>query len=87
MKVPDAVPCDWLLSSDNAECEVREVCESSEALLAHSFNVHELIKMLFDRYATDHTIAICGDPSHEILQRAAAMSVKMKTHFFLRGFS
>ena len=86
-KDPGTLRYDWFLSSDKTECEVREAYESSEALLAHVFNIRELIRTLFDKYATDHSIVIYGDPSPDILQRAAAMGVKVKVHSFLQGLA
>lgn len=76
---------DWFLSGDNTECEVREAYESSEALLAHIANIREARDTLFEKYATDHFMVFYGDPSPEILQKAAAMGVKLKVFSFLHG--
>lgn len=86
-KDPGTLRYDWFLSSDKTECEVREVYESSEALLAHVLNVREHIRTLFDKFATDHSIVIYGDPSPEILQKAATMGVKVKVYSFLQGLA
>lgn len=77
-KDPGTLQYDWFLSNDKRECEVREAYESSEALFAHVINMRELIRILFDKYATDHSIVIYGNPSPEILQKAVAMGVKLE---------
>ncbi len=43
---------DWFLNSDKTECKIREAYESSEALLAHMFNLREPLGILFEQYAT-----------------------------------
>ena len=75
---------DWFLNSDNTECEIREVYESSEALLAHRANLREPLGILFEQYATDHSVVIYGDPSPEVMQSAAKMW-GFKTYSFLHG--
>lgn len=40
---------DWFISSDGAECEIREIFESSEAALAHRSNLRELSLTLFEK--------------------------------------
>jgi hypothetical protein len=86
-KDPGTPQYDWFVSSDKTECEVREAYESSEALLAHTVNMRELIGILFEKYATDHSIVIYGDPSPEILQKAAAMGVGVRVYSFLQGLT
>jgi hypothetical protein len=40
---------------------------------------------LFENYAMDHSIVIYGDPPPGLLQKAAAMGVKVKVYSFLQG--
>ena len=86
-KDPGTLQYDWFLSSDKTECEVREAYESSEALLAHVANIREARETLFEKYATDHFMVFYGDPSPEILQKAAAMGVRLKMFSFLQGLT
>ena len=81
---PGTLQYDWFLNSDNTECEIREVYESSEALLAHRANLREPLGILFEQYATDHSVVIYGDPSPEVMQSAAKMW-GFKTYSFLQG--
>lgn len=84
-KDPGTLQYDWFLSSDNTECEVRETYESSDAFLSHVGNIGMLRDTLFEKYATDHSIVIYGDPPAGLLQKAAAMGVKVKVYSFLQG--
>ena len=85
-KDPGTLQYDWFLNSDNTECEIREAYESSEALLAHTANVREALEILFEQYATGHSVVIYGDPSPEVMQIAAKMEgAGVKTYSFLQG--
>jgi quinol monooxygenase YgiN len=85
-KDPGTLQYDWFLNSDNTECEIREAYESSEALLAHTANLREALGILFEQYATDHSVVIYGDPSPELMQNAARMAeVGVKIYSFLQG--
>ena len=84
-KDPGTLQYDWFLNSDNTECEIREAYESSEALLVHSANVREALRILFEQYATDHSVVIYGDPWPELMQNAARMEGGVKTYSFLQG--
>ena len=85
-KDPGTLQYDWFLNSDKTECEIREAYESSDALLAHRANLREALGVLFEQYATDHSVVIYGDPSPELMQKAAKMGgVGVKTYSFLQG--
>jgi quinol monooxygenase YgiN len=85
-KDPGTLQYDWFLNSDKTECEIREAYESSDALLAHVANLREPLGILFEQYATDHSVVIYGDPSPELMQNAAKMrGVGVKTYSFLQG--
>jgi quinol monooxygenase YgiN len=84
-KDPGTLQYDWFLNSDKTECEIREVYESSEAFLAHRANLREALTLLFEQYATDHSVVFYGDPSPELMQTADKMGVEVKTYSFLQG--
>ena len=84
-KDPGTLQYDWFLSNDGTECEVREIYESSDALLAHVVNISAPRDTLFEKFATDHAIVIYGDPPPGLLQTAADMGVRVKVYSFLQG--
>ena len=85
-KDPGTLQYDWFLNSNKTECEIREAYESSEALLAHSANLREALRILFEQFATDHSVVIYGDPSPELMQKAATMGgVGVDVYSFLQG--
>lgn len=84
-KDPGTIQYDWFLNSDKTECEIREIYESSEALLAHRANLREALRTLFEQYATDHSVVLYGDPSPELMLTADKMGVEVKTYSFLQG--
>jgi len=86
-KDPGTLQYDWFLSDDKTECEVREIYESSDALLAHVENIGAPRDELFEKYATDHAIVIYGDPPPGLLQKATAMGVNVKVYSFLQGLT
>ena len=48
--------------------------------------VREALGILFEQYATDHSVVIYGDPSPEVMQIAAKMEgAGVKTYSFLQG--
>jgi quinol monooxygenase YgiN len=79
---PGTLQYDWFVNSDNTKCEIREVYESSEALLAHRANLREPLRILFEQYATDHSVVIYGDPTPEVMQSAAKMGDSRHIPFF-----
>jgi len=86
-KDPGTLQYDWFLSGDGTECEVREIYESSDALLAHVVNIGAPRDTLFEKYATDHAIVIYGNPPQGLLQKAAEMGVKVDVYSFLQGLT
>ena len=77
---------DWFLSSDNTECEVHEVYESSEGLIEHVMHIREARDQLFRDFADDHAVTIYGQPSPQLLEMVNAhKGVKIKWYSFLRG--
>lgn len=76
---------DWFLNEDKNVCEIRETYENSEALLAHIINLRESLRVLFEKYATDHSVTIYGEPSDELLENAKARGVDIRIYSFLEG--
>ena len=85
-KDPGTLQYDWFLNSDKTECEIREAYKSSEDLLAHVANLREPLGILFEQYATDHSVVIYGNPSPELMENATKMKgVGVKTYSFFQG--
>jgi quinol monooxygenase YgiN len=78
---------DWFLSSDKTECEIRETYESSEAFLIHVSNLREPLRILFEKFASDHSVVIYGEPSPELLENAKARRIDVKVFSFLQGLN
>jgi len=76
---------DWFLSEDKSECEIRETYENSEALLDHVSHLREALGILFEKFATDHSVTIYGDPSQELLENTKARDVEVTKFSFLQG--
>ena len=76
---------DRFIDSDNTECEIRETYENSDALLAHVEHLREPLRILFEQFATDHSIVIYGDPSPQLLENAKSRRINVKTYSFLQG--
>jgi hypothetical protein len=75
---------DWFLSSDNTRCEIREPCESSEAVLVHQSNLSESLRILFEKFGNPHSLVIYGNPSQELLENAVATEIDITLFFFLQ---
>lgn len=73
---------EWFLSGDQTECIVLETFASSEALLVHADMVAEQARRLFS-LCDMQDLWLCGEPSAEVLQRAAAFGPKV--YSFLQG--
>jgi quinol monooxygenase YgiN len=84
-KDPGTLQYDWFISSNKTECEIRETYESSEAFLAHVSNLHEPLRILFEKFASDHSVVIYGDPSPELLENAKARRINVNVFSFLQG--
>ncbi len=76
---------DWFISSDKTECEIREMYESSEALLAHISNLREALRILFEKFSSDHSVVIYGEPSAELLENAQTRGIDITIFSFLQG--
>lgn len=76
---------DWFLNEDKSVCEIREAYESPEALLAHISNLRESLRVLFEKYAIDHSVIIYGEPSAELLENTKARGVDITVYSFLEG--
>jgi quinol monooxygenase YgiN len=86
-KDPGTLRFDWFISTDKTECEIRETYESSEAFLAHLSNLSELLRILYEKFASDHSVIIYGDPSPELLTKVKARGVDTKFVSFLQGLN
>jgi quinol monooxygenase YgiN len=68
---------DWFLSSDMTECEIREIWESSEAVLKHQSNLRDFSVRFFEKFSTPYSVTIYGDPSTQILENAKAGGIEV----------
>jgi quinol monooxygenase YgiN len=84
-KDPGTIQYDWFISSDNTECEIRETYENSETFLAHLSNLSDLLQILYEKFASDHSFAIYGVPSQDLLEKINARGVDTKFFSFLQG--
>lgn len=77
---------DWFLSTDESECEIREVYESSEGLVEHRMHIGEALDRLFTEFADDHSVSVYGEPSPQLVELAKRMPPgSVKWYSFLRG--
>ena len=84
-KDPGTLQYDWFISTGKSECEIRETFKSSEAFLAHLSNLSDLLSILYERFASDHTVEIYGEPSPELLEMIKARGVDTNFFTFLQG--
>jgi quinol monooxygenase YgiN len=84
-KDPGTLQYDWFLSLDKTECEIRETYESSESFLAHISNLREPLRILFEKFASDHSVVIYGDPSPELLENVKSRGIDVKIFSFFQG--
>jgi quinol monooxygenase YgiN len=63
---------DWFLSSDGAQCEVREAYTGAQGLIEHRANVAPALQTLFGHYADNHAMTVYGQPSRQLLDLAEA---------------
>ena len=70
---------DWFLSPDESECIVRETYRDSAALLEHIGNLGETMGALLG--VCDMELEVCGSPSPELAEAAAALSPRVYSHF------
>jgi quinol monooxygenase YgiN len=77
---------DWFLSSDQTECEIREIYESSEGLVEHRMHIGEALDKLFTEFADDHAVSVYGQPSPQLVEMAKRMPKgSVKWYSFLQG--
>ena len=77
---------DWFLSSDETECEIREVYESSDGLVEHRLHIGAALDKLFSEFADDHAVSVYGQPSPQLLEMAKRMPEgSVKWYSFLQG--
>jgi quinol monooxygenase YgiN len=77
---------DWFLSSDETECEIREVYESPEGLVEHRTHIGEALDKLFSEFADDHAVTVYGEPSPELVEMAERMPQgTVKWYSYLQG--
>lgn len=84
-KDPGTTQYDWFISSDNTECEIRETYKNSEGFLAHLSNLGDLLKTLYEKYASDHSVRIYGDPSPDLLEKIRARGVDTEFYYLFQG--
>ena len=83
-KDSETLQYDWFLSSDNSECEIREIYKSSEADLMHQSNIREPLGALFNKFGLPNSLVIYGDPSPELLEYAKASGIDIKIFRYLQ---
>lgn len=77
---------DWYISSDDTECEIREVYVDSDGLIEHRMHIGEALDVLFSEFADGHVVAVYGDPSPQLVEAAnAQMAGRVKWYSFLKG--
>ena len=84
-KESETLQYDWFLNSDRTECEIREMYQSSEAILRHQSNIREPLQELFKKFGSPSSLVIYGDPSTELLQYAKASGIEIKIFTLLQG--
>src|SRR6266540_4987750 len=55
--------CDWYLSNDGTECEIREAYVDSDGVIEHRANVGGPLNKLLTEFAGDQIVSVYGDPS------------------------
>ncbi len=75
---------EWFLNGDQTECIVLETFANSEALLEHADRVAEQARRLF-ALCDMQDLWLCGEPSPEVLQRAASFGPKVYSLLQGRG--
>jgi quinol monooxygenase YgiN len=76
---------DWFLSDDGTECEVREVYDSADALLAHQRPIAEAKMELFREYVDGHIMAFYDEPSPALTQALETMGTTYQRFSFFQG--
>ncbi len=76
---------DWFLSTDGAECEVREAYTAPEGLIEHNSHIFEARAKLFKDYADNHFMTVYGEVSQPLLALLHAHAGGHKWFVFLQG--
>jgi len=76
---------DWFLSTDGAECEVREAYTGPEGLIEHNTHILEARTKLFKDYADGHFMTFYGEPSQPLLDLLKTHAVGHMWFRFLQG--
>jgi hypothetical protein len=53
--------------------------------MAHLSNLGDLLKILYETYASDHSVGIYGDPSPDLLEKIKARGVDTKFYYLSQG--
>lgn len=78
---------DWFLSRDQTESELREEYLDPQGFIEHKAHTAEVTQMLFSGFATDHRVAIFGDPPPILVEKVeqTPMGQTVKWFHFLQG--
>lgn len=78
---------DWFLSSDQTESELREEYLDAPGFVEHKTNTAAVTEKLFADFATDHRVAIFGDPPPMLVEKVeqTPMGRTVKWFRFLQG--
>lgn len=60
---------DWYLTSDQTECEIREEYLDAPGFIEHKMNTGAITEKMFAEFASDHRVAIFGDPPPMLVQK------------------
>ncbi|HET7419177.1 MAG TPA: hypothetical protein VFL27_02220 [Candidatus Dormibacteraeota bacterium] len=78
---------DWFLSSDQTESELREEYVDAQGFIEHKMHTADITQVMFAQFATDHRVAMFGDPPPMLVEKVEATPMgKTVTWFrFLQG--
>lgn len=76
---------DWFLSTDGAECEVREAYTGPEGLIEHNSHILDARAKLFKDYADSHFMTVYGRSSQALLDLLKAHAAGHTWFTFLQG--
>jgi hypothetical protein len=77
---------EWFLSSDETECEIREAYTGAEGLVEHRLHIGDALNRLFTEFADNHTVAVYGEPSPQLMEMAKRMPPgSVRWYSFLQG--
>ena len=74
-KDPGTLTYDWYLNEDNMECVVMEIYADSQAVMAHSGNVGELLRKLLE--LADLSLELYGNPNQELINALKGLDLKI----------